>query len=111
MTDTQYPKPKTPEESLLAMQGIVNAFYRAAVFTNCHAFLEFAGIMEEFLKVCRHNLERGIDFRDCHEHSGIELHLEPWHLNYINQKLRCIFGGRLSVQWVDTKNDGEVIPK
>ena len=94
--------PQTPEETLLRMQAIVNQFYREAVCANCHPFLEFAGLMEEYLKICRYNLERGTDFRNCHEHSGIQLQFESWHVNYLNEKLGCIFNGALEVRQANT---------
>lgn len=100
----------TPEETLQRMQRAVNHFYREAVHANYHPFLEMAGLMEEYLKVCRHNLERGTDFRDCHAHKGIMLHLESWHVNYINEKLRCIFNGALTVS-PTSSHPSEQIPQ
>ena len=97
--------PNTPEESLLRMQAIINQFYREAVYANCHPFIEFAGLMEEYVKVCRHNLERGIDFRECHGHSNMQLQFESWHLNYLTQKWGCIFNGALEICEVDSANN------
>lgn len=100
----------TAEESLQRMQQAVNHFYRLAVLANCHPFLEVAGFMEELLKIYRHNLTLGIDFRDCHRHSGRTLQMEDWHLNYINEKIRCIFNDALELHPVK-QHSPDSIPK
>jgi hypothetical protein len=53
----------TPEESLDRMEAAANQFYMLAAATNCHAYIEFTGLLREYCKVCRENLARGIDFR------------------------------------------------
>ncbi|MEG3907324.1 hypothetical protein QT979_08555 [Microcoleus sp. w2-18bC1] len=86
--------PQTPDEILEAMKAAANNYYREAIATNCHAFIEFTGLMNEYIKICERNLkQRGVDFTKTSVHCPGEprLQTEDWELDYINAKLRCIF--------------------
>ncbi len=86
--------PQTPEEILVAMKAASNNYYREAIATNCHTFIEFTGLMNEYIKICERNLkQRGIDFTKTSVHCSDEprLQIEGWELDYINSKLQCIF--------------------
>jgi hypothetical protein len=86
--------PRTPEEILVAMKAASANYYRDAIATNCHTFVEFTGLIGEYIKICERNFQqRGIDFTKTSAHSidGPRLHIEDWELDYINEKLRCIF--------------------
>ncbi|MEG4572655.1 hypothetical protein QUA56_08115 [Microcoleus sp. N3A4] len=86
--------PQTPEEILEAMKAASSNYYREAIATNCHTFIEFTGLMNEYIKICERNLkQRGIDFTKSSVHCPGEpkLSIEDWELQYINDKLRCIF--------------------
>jgi hypothetical protein len=86
--------PQTPEEILRAMKAASNNYYREAIATNCHTFIEFTGLMNEYIKICERNLkQRGIDFTKTSVHCPGEprLQIEGWELDYINEKLQCIF--------------------
>jgi hypothetical protein len=82
------------EVALKEMQKTSDDFYHRAVSINNHPFIEFAGLMNEYIKMCEIAHEKGIDFSDCNTHSGQDLPMEPYHRNYINEKLECIFTGR-----------------
>jgi hypothetical protein len=92
--------PRTPEEILAAMKAASNNYYREAIATNCHTFIEFTGLINEYIKICERNLQqRGIDFTNTSVHTdGPRLHIEDWELDYINQKLCCIFPELLLVK-------------
>lgn len=82
-------------EMLDAMQRASSAFYARAVHIGCHPFIEFTGLMNEYIGICRDASEVGIDFPLASEHSGLPLPAKPHHMAYIAEKLRCIFGPAL----------------
>jgi hypothetical protein len=99
--------PQTPEEILEAMKAASHNYYREAIATNCHTFIEFTGLMNEYIKICERNLKQeGIDFTKTSVHSPGEprLQIEEWELNYINDKLRCLFPNLQLVE-IEKPND------
>jgi len=88
----------TPEESLVKMRAASNQFYTAATRVEAHAFVEFTGLINEYIKVCEANLKRGTDFRELNAHREGQLQMEPYQLDYITEKLNCIFQGALEVK-------------
>ncbi|MEG4047811.1 hypothetical protein [Microcoleus sp. Pol17_C1] len=90
----------TAEESLDRMEAAADQFYILATATDCHAYTEFAGLLREYCKVCRENLARGIDFRELNGHRSQRMELQPYELDYFNEKLNCIFQGLLRVEGV-----------
>jgi len=86
--------PQTPEEILEEMKIAASNYYREAIATNCHTFIEFTGLINEYIKICERNLkQRGVDFTKTSTHCPGEqkLQIKDWELQYINDKLRCIF--------------------
>ena len=85
--------PQTPKEILAAMKAASNNYYREAIATNCHTFVEFTGLINEYIQICEKNLDQGVDFTKTSVHCPGEprLHIEGWQLEYINEKLQCIF--------------------
>jgi hypothetical protein len=75
------------------MQDASDAFYRSAVSIGNHPFIEFAGLMNEYITACRAAHRDGIDFTQCNVHNGQTLPLHPVMSDYINEKLECIFTG------------------
>ncbi|NQE37525.1 hypothetical protein [Microcoleus asticus] len=90
----------TPEESLDRMEAAANQFYMLATATDCHAYIEFTGLLREYCKVCRENLARGIDFRELNGHRSQRMELQPYELHYFQEKFNCIFQGLLRVEGV-----------
>ena len=80
--------------ALLQMRDAADAFYSAATRIGNHPFIEFTGLMNEYIKACQSAHARGIDFSECNTHSGQDLPLENFEVAYINEKLECIFTGR-----------------
>jgi hypothetical protein len=91
-------------ETLDLMWLVADEFYRGAANTNCHAFLEFTGLLREYCKVCEENLARGIDFRELNGHRSQRMELQSYNIDYFNEKLNCIFQGLLRVEGV---SDGD----
>jgi hypothetical protein len=92
-TDLQQSLELTPEESLKLMRKAVSQFYTAAVMTQAHAFIEFTGLMTEYIKVCEKYQQDNPreDFRKLNQHTGQALKLEHYHVDYILEKLTCIY--------------------
>jgi len=84
------------EAMLAKMRRASDAFYFAAVRIGCHPFIEFCGLMNEYIKLCSDAHGQGIDFTQLHVHSGRPLPMKPHHADYIGEKLGCIFGAALA---------------
>lgn len=86
------------EVALAKMQQLSDAFYGAAQRIGVHPFLEVTGLMNEYIKAARLAHEKGIDFTDCNVHTGQDLPLEPHMIDYMNEKLECMFTGRVKLK-------------
>lgn len=75
-----------------AMERVSAAFYPNAVRTGNHAFIEFTGLMNEYIQMCRTSLDAGIDFAMASKHTGQVLKVHGFQLNYLFEKLECIYG-------------------
>lgn len=82
------------EVALTEMEKASLCFYYSAVRIGNHPFIEFAGLMNEYIKMCQAAHEKGIDFSDCNTHSEKDLPMKGYQRDYINEKLECIFTGR-----------------
>ncbi len=90
---------KTTEErevALKRMDETIARFYGSAVQIGNHPFIEFAGVMTAYLKSCRRAHENGIDFTECSLHADKLLPMEDFEVDYLREKLGCIFGGRIT---------------
>lgn len=91
----------TPEQSLKKMWEAADHFYILACATNCHAYIEFTGLLREYCKICEANLKRGIDFRELNAHRSERMEVQEYELDYFNEKLNCIFQGLIKVERSD----------
>lgn len=81
------------KESLNKMQDISNAFYQRAIALGIHPFIEFAGMMNEFIKMGLQTLEAGKDFTQTSIHSDAPgLVAYSFNGDYLAEKFECIFG-------------------
>jgi len=87
--------PPEREQMLAMMRETSNAFYKRARLIGCHPFIEFAGLMNEYIKVCRRAHEQGIDFTESSAHSGKPLDFRSYEAAYLGEKLGCIYGPSL----------------
>jgi len=98
---------------LQKMEALASLYYGKACAAGCHAFIEFAGLMNEFIKVCADAHKAGQQFPFANTHSGSSLPFQPYHMAYLAEKLNCIYGpGLLSSEtnrraFVDVLFDGE----
>lgn len=91
----------TPKERLVAlarMDEAIRRFYSNAVQIGVHPFIEFAGVMTAYQKSCQRAHEAGIDFSECSAHSGLDLPMEWVEVQYMTEKLSCIFGDRITAK-------------
>ena len=80
--------------ALVKMRDASNRFYTEAARIGNHPFIEFTGLMNEYIKICQSAHDQGIDFTDCNTHVARSLPMESYEIAYINEKLECIFTGR-----------------
>lgn len=88
----------TPEQRtkiLAAMRKMAEAFYPQAAQTGCHPWIEFTGLLNEYITVCQLAHEQGIDFTQANTHTGQALPFQPYHASYLAEKLNCIYGPSL----------------
>lgn len=86
------------EKVLKQMRQLSSVFYGAAVHIGCHPYIEFAGLMNEYIQACERAHKNGIDFTMCSVHTGQALPLQDYEKNYINEKLECIFVGQITIK-------------
>jgi hypothetical protein len=95
------------EQALQLMTRTSEHFYASARLVGVHPFIEFTGLMNEYIKICRDAHAHGIDFTECNAHSGQKLPLRHQHLDYLNEKLECIYGGRVVIEQCGVTTGGE----
>ncbi|HET9954109.1 MAG TPA: hypothetical protein VFQ61_06380 [Polyangiaceae bacterium] len=69
-----------------AMDLEIDQFYVQAQAIGFHQFIEFAGFMREFVKLCRELEARGKDFR------WWAVEPQPYHASYLGEKFGCLYG-------------------
>lgn len=80
---------------LRKMDDTATAFYGAARAIGNHPFLEFCGLMTEYVKMCEVALQKGIDFTQASVHTGFHVPMESFHVAYAREKLECIYGPQI----------------
>lgn len=83
-------------QMLAQMRRASAQFYAAAVAIKNHAFIEFNGLMAEYIQLCQRAHEKGIDFTRCNIHTGTMLPMESFNVDYISEKLGCIYSGQIA---------------
>lgn len=78
------------ERMLARMTEIKDSFYAAAQRVGHHQFLEFAGLMAEYIKACERMHGAGLDF------GTTEVDLKAHEAMYVAEKFDCIFGQALA---------------
>lgn len=77
---------------IAGMENASNRFYLAATQIGNHAFIEFTGLMNEYIKICAQTMKGGQDFTAANTHVGGSLKIEPYNIAYLLEKLDCIYG-------------------
>lgn len=86
------------EAALDQMKAVSKWFYASAIKIGNHPFIEFTGLLNEYIKICENAHRAGIDFSECNTHGETDLPMMPYEISYINEKLECIFTGRSVMQ-------------
>lgn len=93
LTSLDQPTSKADLDKMVeAMNAVSDKFYAGAVHTRCHPFIEFCGLMKEYISVCQGAAAQDIDFSQASQHTGVALPIKTFHANYIGEKLGCIYG-------------------
>jgi len=92
MIDDETYSKEERDEAIRKMTAVSNAFYRGAAQTGVHTFIEFCGLLNEFIKICRAASERGVDFMSTNTHTGKALPIETYQAKYVGEKVDCIYG-------------------
>jgi hypothetical protein len=80
------------------MCDLITQFYHSAVQIGNHPFLEWTGVMNEYVRLCINALAEGIDFANANIHSRGVLPVYEFNVDYFAEKTRCIFGNTLTAQ-------------
>jgi hypothetical protein len=91
------------QQRLEFMRQASDTFYSQAMHIGVHPFIEFTGLINEYIKICSDNLEAGVDFIECSKHTGNSLIVKDYQIEYINEKLECIFNGLLFAESKESK--------
>lgn len=67
-------------------------FFVAGMGSEVHAFIEFNGLIAKYVEICQRCAAAGIDFRHLNTHTGGALPVEVHDMEYLGEKLACIFG-------------------
>lgn len=87
---------KEAQEILHGMRHASSAFYAIARQAGCHSFIEFAGLMNEYIAVCTDMTAVGdLSWIHANTHSDRSLALREHHVRYLAEKLDCIYGASL----------------
>jgi hypothetical protein len=97
MTKIDDMTPEGRQEILRRMRKASNAFYMQAVQAGCHAFIEFTGLMNEFIGLCAEAEKQGVDWVHANVHGDVHLPFEPHHITYLSEKLECIYGKQIAL--------------
>lgn len=92
------PDDSTPDgrsEILQRMRAASGQFYKAAIATGCHAFIEFTGLVNEYINLCEQAERDGIDWVHANVHGATHLPFREHHIAYLSEKLECIYGVKL----------------
>jgi hypothetical protein len=82
--------------NILDMKIASAEFYRMATAIGVHSFIEFAGLMNEYINLCADALKGGQDYTQANVHTGTALPMQAYHARYLAEKLGCIYGSALT---------------
>lgn len=86
------------------MSKLSSNFYYNAIHIGNHSFIEFTGLMNEYIKICQQSLEQGIDFTLVNTHTkGQALAVKEYNTRYLKEKLNCIFDNCYDIELKDNE--------
>lgn len=91
MKENMY-SPDELREMIPKMAAVSSDFYGKAVMIGVHPFIEFCGLMNKYIDLCREAVAQGYDFASTSVHGSTEaLKMETHHASYLAEKFACIF--------------------
>jgi len=78
------------QRMIAGMRQLSSGFYTGATRIGNHAFIEFAGFMNEYIQLCERAMANGQDFTEANTHVGEPL-AQEFNAAYIGEKFGCIF--------------------
>lgn len=72
-----------------------NMFFKENMASKCHAFMEFNGLLSKYIELCQAANDAGIDFTTANKHNALALPVAPHDMEYLAEKLACMFGPTL----------------
>jgi len=86
-------------ETVKMLRDLNNQFYamcfQANVGGRAHSFMEFNGLMSKFIDLMGRAVEEGMDPHQLNEHNRTPLPVETHDMEYLAEKIRCMFGPTL----------------
>lgn len=79
------------EKCLQDMRTLSDLFYLQAIQIGNHAFIEFTGLMNEYINACQMAHDMGKDFTQANVHTGVSI-IPDFMKDYFLEKIGCIFG-------------------
>lgn len=84
------------DETVTLLDKLVTHFYwlcfRNEIGHKCHPFLEFSGLMQQYVQICRQASRKGQDFTKSSIHTNVAMPMNADEAEYLAEKLNCIFG-------------------
>ena len=95
---------------IAALENEVEQFYKRLFSLNVggefHPFLEWCGVMGEHLRIVDGLLAKGVDATQANVHTGQTLPIPEHQIDYMAEKIECIFSGMLEVKRIGVKENG-----
>lgn len=68
-----------------------------SVGIGCHLFIEFTGLLNQYIELCQRARAKEIDFAQCNRHTGSKVPMDGRDIDYLREKLECIFSGQIEI--------------
>ena len=91
INDAQYSQEEL-KDLVVQMARVANLVYKLLQGCNVHAFIEFNGLMQKYVDLCRRAADEGVDFTMFNTHTGTSFKVETHDVEYMAEKFDCIFG-------------------
>jgi hypothetical protein len=91
MRDPQYSKEEL-DGLVVQMSRVANTVYVLLQSCGVHAFIEFNGLMQKYVDLCRRAAAEGVDFTMFNTHTGTSFNVLEHDVDYMAEKFDCIFG-------------------
>lgn len=77
------------------MHAVSSTFYAGAFSIGVHGFIEFCGLMNKYIDLCRLAASVGVDFTQANVHGGEKIPIADHDIQYLAEKFECFCSGLL----------------